>query len=186
MTQEAKEKFMDVMRNQVWVNDVKMQEYANKTYSDVYETENGHLIAIEKSRIEKDFCFGYGLNGVSTQEDYEGARAAEEKAKNDAKYFINENLSAINEQIRNIEENENIYLMIGYRNQEKICNYFFDRYFQIYDWEKSRIVEKLSEKDKKGLLKMLGEEKERFTKRLNTYLKKYGTSKLRTWTYLVD
>ena len=30
------------------------------------------------------------------------------------------------------------------------------------------------------------EVKKAFIKRLNTYLKKYGLSKLHTWTYLVD
>ena len=30
------------------------------------------------------------------------------------------------------------------------------------------------------------EEREKFEKRLRTYLKRYGTSKLRTWTYWLD
>ena len=47
-------------------------------------------------------------------------------------------------------------------------------------------IRDLTPKDKEQILASLEIEKAKFTKRLNTYLKKYGLSKINTWTYLVD
>ena len=40
--------------------------------------------------------------------------------------------------------------------------------------------------DLKNILSVYEHEKAKFEKRLNTYLKKYGLSKLKTWSYLID
>ena len=40
--------------------------------------------------------------------------------------------------------------------------------------------------DIKLILETLEAEKAKFLKRLNTYLKRYGLSKIHSWTYLVD
>ena len=45
---------------------------------------------------------------------------------------------------------------------------------------------KLSEKDAADLRQAYEEERGRHIKRLETYLKKYGLTKLHVWTYLVD
>jgi hypothetical protein len=44
----------------------------------------------------------------------------------------------------------------------------------------------LTEEDVQKIKVALEEEKEKFKKRLVTYLKKYGTSKLKVWTYWRD
>lgn len=43
-----------------------------------------------------------------------------------------------------------------------------------------------AEEDKHLIIEGLELEKASFIKRLNTYLKRYGLSKVRTWSYLVD
>ena len=44
----------------------------------------------------------------------------------------------------------------------------------------------MSEEDKKLVIAMYEEEKEKMSKRIDTYLKRYGLSKLNVWTYWVD
>ena len=61
-----------------------------------------------------------------------------------------------------------------------------ERYFRHFPFERNRIVEQLTKKDIEELKKIVQSEKEKFTKRLNTYLKRYGLSKINSWSYLVD
>ena len=52
--------------------------------------------------------------------------------------------------------------------------------------EKKNLLRELTKAEIKEILEVYKKQKENFTKRLNTYLKKYGLSKLHTWTYLID
>jgi hypothetical protein len=44
----------------------------------------------------------------------------------------------------------------------------------------------MCDEDRLAILEGLKREREKFDKRLQTYLKRYGTSKIRTWTYWAD
>lgn len=61
-----------------------------------------------------------------------------------------------------------------------------DDYLLHYPFYEKNIIEELDEQDREKLLKICESEKDKFLKRLSTYLKKYGLSKVHTWTYLVD
>ena len=52
---ELKEKYMNIIKTEVWQNDEHMQEYARKECEYVVELSNGNIIDIEKPRIEKNF-----------------------------------------------------------------------------------------------------------------------------------
>jgi hypothetical protein len=47
-------------------------------------------------------------------------------------------------------------------------------------------VEPMTVEDRQAILAGLKREREKFEKRLQTYLKRYGVSKIRTWTYWAD
>lgn len=49
-----------------------------------------------------------------------------------------------------------------------------------------RNLQPMSEEDKAIVIEALTAEREKFSKRLDTYLKRYGTNKLHTWTYWRD
>ena len=57
---ELKEKYMNIIKTEVWQNSERMQEYARKECEYVVELSNGNIIDIEKPRIEKKFLFRYG------------------------------------------------------------------------------------------------------------------------------
>ena len=48
------------------------------------------------------------------------------------------------------------------------------------------IIREATKEDLLLIIEVYKQQIENFKKRLNTYLKRYGLSKLRTWTYLVD
>ena len=53
--------------------DKSMTDYCVKKAAYIVELEDGKYTIIDKPTISKDFCFGYGYCGVSTEEDYQEA-----------------------------------------------------------------------------------------------------------------
>ena len=101
---ELKEKYVNIINDEVWQNDEHMQEYARKECEYVVELSNGNIIDIEKPRIEKNFCFGMGMYATYTDEEFERAEEMAEKARNDVNYFINENMKQITEKVDALKE----------------------------------------------------------------------------------
>ena len=62
--------------------------------------------------------------------------------------------------------------------------YNADSIYNKIDNENETVITNID--DLKNILSVYEHEKAKFEKRLNTYLKKYGLSKLKTWSYLVD
>ena len=183
----------------------KDKKYYSKEYSYVLKIDNKYYLPIEKSRLKKDFCFGYGQNGISTDEEYEIARDNANYADTSEKYFIEKNLEEINRRIAQLKyffmdfgkdwqaESEYRYKYnIDFTDKVYLLDTYNHKYIQymILDDEKKQyyqlIIREATKEEIQAILVALEEEKKDFTKRLNTYLKKYGTSKVRTWTYLRD
>ena len=144
---------------------------------------NGEIFSIDKEIIEKDFCFSHGFCGVSTTEDEKEAFRMADKAKNDINYFLKKNLRHLNDLIADIEKGGELYSMPHYYESEKYRKIAVP-YKQ--DLEVLKNCRRITDEERKIYLSAVKEEKEKFEKRLATYLKKYGLSKVRSWTYLCD
>ena len=187
----------------------KWAKYYDKEYSAVIKLGN-YYFPIRKPEIKKDFCFGCGQNGVSTQEEWENAFKMQDYANSNVNYFLNENLGSMNEEIKMLElyldanmdvmefhkllEENNIHCYrygkyyiysSSYVNNYQVDYTIYDEYrdeLRLKKW----LIREATKEDITNILNALKAEKEKFVKRLNTYLKRYGLSKLHTWTYLVD
>lgn len=189
MSKELIKKYADID----YPNDKRMNDYILKSTSDVIKTSQGFLIRFEKPIIETRFCFGYGQNGISTEDDRERANEMRDYASESEKYFIEENLKGINEQIKDIEEADKVYFTIGNKKTPALRYVKTDDYLRYNNmsWHEKYFFEDLDAKeatkeDIELLLTTLKSEKEKFVKRIRTYLKRYGLSKVHSWTYLVD
>lgn len=177
----------------VW-DDPKMVEFCSKNAEQVVETEDGWLIEVERQNIKKHFCFGYGYCGISDEEDEDRASNMAHHARTDVDYFIKENLEEYNRRIKNLKEHDAYVSLTGhYYSQKPGCklqHYTCDYGCHYGSWNENlndtTKWKKLSENDKNELISAFERAKESLLKRLNTYLKKYGLSKLSVWTYLVD
>ena len=158
----------------------KMHDYCTKKVSDAVMLENGMIYLFEKPKIETNFCFGYRLSGGDTNEYDEANNMCHHVQNDKGMYFLEKNL----EKFDNFEEflkTETIYACLRYYGT-KFCGVYNTRYTLA-------VVESvyvLTKNDIENLREVNQSEKEKFKKRLNTYLKKYGTSKLHTWSYWVD
>ena len=195
---ELKEKYMNIIKAEVWQNDERMQEYARKECEYVVELSNGNIIDIEKPRIEKNFCFGMGMYATYTQEEFEAAEELADNARKNVDYFISENKKQITDKIyylkEALENKREVYTFLHYSGQPenselvayncvRICD---NPEYAPFRWSNLQAVKKLSSEDIQAIIDGLEEVAKKFMKRLNTYLKRYGLEKLNVWTYCRD
>ena len=185
----------------VW-KDQSMLDYNRKRFSGAVRLKNGGILFFEKPSIDSSFCFH---DEGPQYEFYRHMMADRETRLRD--YFLHENLDAMDEQIRALECNchfpegeyhSRYYCKTWYLER---CRYTGEtaplrlwqaRAWSAYDVEHETwryepgTYEKMCDEDRLAILEGLKREREKFDKRLQTYLKRYGTSKIRTWTYWAD
>ena len=135
---------------------------------------NGHFYLIDKPRIENKFCF---LNDTAATEIYTTLCDDEKKME---QYFIDRNEREFTDKLKRIKDGELVRVKDSdYLNQFALYigsswSYRDDDARDATDEEKALIVEGLEY----GLTQ--------FRKRLDSYLKRYGLTKIHTWTYWAD
>lgn len=153
--------------------------------------ENGFVYEFDKKSIKKDFCFGAGQNGVTTSEDWEDANNSAIDAQNDSTYFIKENFEenfGFIEKLlsEHVQDDYKIYAASSHSFRPSNRCYLISEKTLLYRDESTEKYYQLTEKDIENLKKTLEEEKEKLRKRLKTYLKRCGLSKINSWSYLRD
>lgn len=185
MNKELKEKFIEAIKKD-W-HSPSMQKYCIGELSNGYELQNGFLVEFTKPRIKKDFCFGAGYNGVVDEESWNNANDMAHYARTSEEYFIKENFDENFENIERVLNSEEKIYVLPYESYTNISYLKTEKYMLIYATDKEKdIAIEIPRIDRENLKTVLKEEKEKFMKRLNTYLKKYGLSKINSWSYIVD
>lgn len=198
MTQKELKVFYEEELKKAW-SDEKMVKHCIQQTAFVIE-HNGALYGIKKPRIETQFCFGFGQNGISNDEEENSADKMAAYAQKSKEYFIDENLKALNRRIKTFKEiledmgknwAEGHHPRFMVETGAHYCGQTADcklRYYSVVDTSNKVQRREICE-DTELLEKLIAgyeEVKIEFTKRLNTYLKRYGMSKVKTWSYLVD
>lgn len=191
--QELRAEFIEDM--QTYWNDQKMVDHCNKSAAYIVELEDGNYCTIDKPTIETRFCYGFGYCGVSTEEEDKQARDMAHHAATSQEYFIRKNLEGLDRQIEQINDKTLYgYTYIGYNKMNEDSHYRSYSMVDLHDtpeyapyrWNNLRNLNVLTDKEREAIAAGLEEVRAAFVKRLNTYLKRYGMSKVHTWTYLVD
>lgn len=152
-------------------------DYYAKAIDEVVEIQ-GHFILIYKPRIKTEFCFGYGFCGRSSTGEEEDAFDKQDRIKSDVEMFKRANLEDIDYKIQQLQEND-IYIAQRFS------------YGNIWGWNHYRrcetpVGDRITEYEKNILVAAYERVRERLEKRLDAYIKRYGLSKVRSWTYLSD
>lgn len=158
--------------------------------------EGGKFIyPIEKYRIVKTFYFGYSDCGQGRSWD-ENQELVEHVSKNIEDYFVENNLKGIEYHIKEITD----YLEYEHINGDIPKMYRYPHYYEQdpndvligisilrQGWD---VIPKNSSEvsfdDARLILEALKEYKTVFTKKLQSYIKKYGAKHLQVSTYWVD
>lgn len=166
-----------------------LADYNNKIIDVAVKLKNGAYFEVEKQSITKDFCFGFGYCGISSQEEESYASEQAENASTSVKAFLSENFKKIDKSINEFKDVNNKVVGVyqyGNSNIDKITVHIYEDEWEFKRWCRTEKMYIIDEEERAEIIKALEEEKEAFTKRLNTYLKRFGLSKLSVWTYLVD
>ena len=193
--QELKNRFTEIISTEVWPHSQHMIDYCKKQAAYIVPLDNGDIAEIEKPSIETSFCFGYGYCGVSTTEDHQRAIDCANHARTKEEYFISENLKGLDEMIDDLKDDTmHFYKFVKYYGSPddsnlkgvRGANFCHTPENAAWQWTGLRSLKELTETERQELIKGYETVKEQFIKRLNTYLKRYGLSKLHVWTYLSD
>lgn len=167
--------------------DQKMIDYCTKKAAYIVELENGDYYVIDKPDIEKDFCYGYGYCGVSTEEDYQDAARMAAHARTSEEYFIQKNMEPLNRWIKDLQD-LNTYAVTKrkhYIGQADSCQLINIDFVHVWDIDPEK-TQQLTPEEIAAVIAGYEEVKKQFQKRLNSYLKRYGLTKVHSWTYLSD
>lgn len=159
--------------------------YDKKLYCAAIEFQPCRFIRFEKPEIEKEFCWGYGMQGMTEEEAEECRNSFDNEA------FICENLERFDSELLNkdseVLNSPNIRLgLCAKRNEAEV--YYIKSPRQ---WDYNREDDIVLNSKESALLRnkyltTVSEIRTDFEKRIKTYLKRYGLSKVRTWTYWAD
>ena len=176
----------------VWKDDEKMVKYCQGEISNAVKLSDGRIVVVKKQKLETSFCFGYSTCGQGAE--YEEANEAAHVANTSEDYFREQNLKEFDNKIALLKtDKEESWYMDAYLRQSNYCDCGLVNIHEVVglrrcDFENQRwgTYVEISEADRKLIIEMYEEEKEKMSKRIDTYLKRYGLSKLHVWTYWQD
>lgn len=169
-----------------WRGDDRMVKHCMKDTDLLVKLDNGMMVAIEKPSIETRFCFGYRLSS-SDSEEYDRANAQARNARESEEHFMQENLMGIDNMISYLSDtSRDLYLVNNYCRQtnnklKAITSFRWDSKPQDMTG-----YELMTGSQREEMVSAYKVERERFTKRLESYLKRYGLSKVKAWSYWKD
>ena len=177
LLERAREEYSKREKSKKWV------DYYMRNVEVVAELTDGSLFVIGKKSVQKEVCFGYGYCGISNENEYRCARMMADAMRTDEQAFIEANL----EDFSPFDETRyTLHPYIGRRGGFAYLRML--RTWQVmdcYDIQRENIKE-ASPEDVEIIRQAYADARAKFIKRIQAYLKRYGLSKVRSWTYLVD
>lgn len=185
--EEAKAEYV-----KVWKGDEKMIKFCQGEINNAVRLSDGRIVIVKKQKLKTDFCFGYSDCGQGM--DYDEALRAEQVARKNEDYFRRKNLEDLQEKIDLLKtKKEESWHMDAYLRQSNYCSYGPINIHEVvglhrhaFEEQKWGTYVEIPEADRQLIIAMYEEEKAKMSKRIDTYLKRHGLSKLRTWTYWRD
>ncbi|MBR5304875.1 MAG: hypothetical protein IKU37_08645 [Candidatus Gastranaerophilales bacterium] len=180
MNKELKNQYIENILQTTFKNSEKMKKYFESDITNVVQLSAG-MMAFHKPHIKTSFCYSYD-EVMDCHAGTDTYKQALKKCDVQAITFINDNLFDLNRQLKNLKESK-IYFIKNYYNNDMAVKFVNQEYADRFPTD---IYSEATDEDVEILIEAVKEEIVKFTKRLNTYLKKYGTSKLKTWTYSIN
>lgn len=185
--EEAKAEYL-----KVWPGDEKMIKYCQGKISNAVKLSDGRIVIVEKQSIETSFCFGYSTCGQGQESDE--ANECAHVARTSEDYFREKNLEPFDQKIALLKRGKDVtcerkaylsqsnYASCGLVNIHEVVGLYYSDFVE----QRWGTYHEISDADRKLIIAMYEQEKEKMSKRLDAYLKRYGLSKLHVWTYWMD
>ena len=162
----------------VYKNDQKMINWCLKNIDFAIKLRN-RIVTFYKPHIEKKFCFGFDER---IEGDIAEAHKQAEIARNNFEYFKRKNLYQIDNEIAKLEDKNNNFI-ISKKYWNESGDFIGINYVREFDIKNTSDL--ITDNERKEYIEAYKLYKERFSKRIDTYLKKYGLKKVHSWTYSI-
>lgn len=152
--------------------DQKMVDYSVGAASG-YVMIDGVMVVFDKPHIKRDFWFG------EHTWDYDEVVEHCDKCSESEKYFLAENLKDFEWRLENLDDPwEKVYIVPReYCCQSDDCKLGYVEFCRYHEKPRGKNVREMTDGEKEQYAEFIKDEKAKFEKRLNTYLKRYGLSK---------
>lgn len=175
--------------SKIWGSDSMVKYCTNKSMI-VCKLNDGNLFIIEKKALHKDFCFGMGWNAYATEEEEQDAENMAHYAATNERYFIKENhdRSMYGYMIQRL--NDKRYVPVKAKQYDGNSNIVYIDFIPYFDYmektHRNADCQRLTAEEITCIKGAFVKAIQMHHKRIMTYLKKYGLSKVNTWTYYRD
>lgn len=160
-----------------WAKGQRDPDYILKAYESAVKLADG-IVLFDRPKIETKFCF---RDEGPDYEFYKECCANKDVLRD---YFIRENMDQ--QRIAEPEEGQDMYI-VNYGDNRTGREYVhFCRWPEDLNLRREDTFRKATDEERRTYLAELGRVRKAFRKRLDTYLKKYGVSKLHIWSYWAD
>ena len=169
----------------VWGDDLHMVEWACKNGTP-YILSGDEFFVIDKPKIKTRFCFGYQTD--YSGHEYDDAENLRERCAKSVDYFRAKNTQPFTDILCRLKDtSERAYKQIHYRRGEKQMSIAIPYNRDAYErMNRANALTELTESERAAVVAAYETELSKLNKRLDNYLKRYGLSKLKTWTYWQD
>lgn len=180
--------------------DEELADYCVSKCAEVVVFPNGLMTDIEKQKVETHFCFGYSDIGFGPT--YDEACRARRYAATHEDYFMGQNMKTYTDAIKNLDANGFRYMAVLSGNTTTLRGLVWKRVTDVLEAVGgSAFLEDLKGReldfngykgyvctDEDVALLRAGFERaaKSHERKCRAYLKRYGLSKLHTWTYWMD
>lgn len=152
------------------------------------------FILLEKGRIKTTFYSGYGINGRSSLDDFNKTNELACQISSDFSVFVQKNIDSlsVSETIRILKEHKNRVLVLSKNPINNDCydlSVFWKFNDHLYGSANSLKDDSYEQPDQQTydlIFKAFDYVISNFKIRLDSYLKKFGLSKVYSYTYLRD
>lgn len=166
-----------------WGNDNRMMLYFDKNLSDAYLLPSGAILFFEKMKIEKDFCFGYS-DSAYNDDEYREANERVSNARTED-YLYNQNMRNFDEKYTP-ERKKIVLLFSQYYGAPRLNICEVTGVYSTLKQAWGENYEEISEQDIPMVKAAIESERGKFERKLNAYIKRYGATKVRAWSYWRD
>lgn len=179
----------------VWEGgDGHMVDYCVNEIAHAVRLSNGLILTIDKPKIQTSFCFG------ESGYDYDDAVNMAYRVSKTEEYFKSANMREFETIISDLKQCREIdkwgsRKMYAYLRVSSYCGcedrvvcelYTSDMWPESVKMNTGREPEQLPDADIDTAIALFEEARDAFKKRVDAYWKRYGSSKLKTWTYWRD
>lgn len=175
-----------------WGDDKHMTDYCVKKTDTAVILSSGAIFTIDKEDINTRFCFGYSTCGQGAE--YDESIKAERHAAASLDYFRRKNTTDSAEAVERAKNAPYIYTYTRYLDDNVgavVSVLMLDESAEYCrEYHRHRLpnseLHPVSDSDRAAIIAAYEEHHRKHCKKVETYLKRYGLSKVKTWTYWVD